>query len=155
MGGSTRWIVRRLLVRPAVGKCRASGRRTRLRRCAVIAYPQKTNFCSALGRLPGLIVVCFGWFGCVVPCSQSRGVWRNHFSRRTHFHGNWASPPKSESSASKILRRSGMTVAFKTTFEVFTRVGPDNSLERLAERSVGLVTDQPGDVYELFVTLFE
>ena len=46
-----------------------------------------------------------------------------------------------------------MTVAFKTTFEVFTRVGPDNSLERLTERSVGLVTDRPSDVYELFVTL--
>ena len=62
-------------------------------------------------------------------------------------------PPKSESSASKIFRHSGMTVAFKTTLEVFTRVGPDNSLERLTERSVGLVTDQPGDVYELLVTL--
>jgi len=48
--------------------------------------------------------------------------------------------PKSESSASKIFRDSGMTVAFKTTFDVFTRVGPDNSLERLTERSVGLVT---------------
>jgi hypothetical protein len=54
---------------------------------------------------------------------------------------------------SKILRHSGITVACKTTFEVFTRVGPDNSLERLTERSVGLVTDQPGDIYELFVTL--
>src|SRR3977135_2198915 len=30
-----------------------------------------------------------------------------------------------------------------TTFEVFTRVSPDNSLERLTERSVGLVTDRP------------
>jgi hypothetical protein len=40
-----------------------------------------------------------------------------------------------------------------TTFEVFTRVNPDNSLERLTERSVGFVTDQPGDIYELFVTL--
>ncbi len=49
----------------------------------------------------------------------------------------------------------GITVAFKATLEVFTRVGPDNSLERLTERSVGLVTNQPGDVYELFVTLFE
>jgi len=48
-----------------------------------------------------------------------------------------------------------MTVAFKTTFEVFTRVGPNNSLERLTERGVGLVTDQPGDIYELFVTLLE
>ena len=46
-----------------------------------------------------------------------------------------------------------MTVTFKTTFEVFTRVGPDNSLERLTERSVRLVTDRPSDVYELFVTL--
>jgi hypothetical protein len=56
---------------------------------------------------------------------------------------------------SKIFRHSGITVAFKTTFEVFTRVSPDNSLERLTERSVGLVTDRPSDVYELFVTLFE
>jgi len=63
--------------------------------------------------------------------------------------------PKSESSASSIFRHSGITVAFKTTFEVFTRVGPDNSLERLTERSVGLVTDRPGNVYELFVTRFE
>jgi hypothetical protein len=57
------------------------------------------------------------------------------------------------SSASKTFRHSGMTVAFKTTFEVFTRVGPDNSLERLTESSVGLVTDRPSDVYELLVTL--
>ena len=41
----------------------------------------------------------------------------------------------------------------KTTFDVFTRVGPDNSLERFTERSVGLVTDRPSNVYELFVTL--
>ena len=45
-----------------------------------------------------------------------------------------------------------MTAGFKTTFEVFTRVSPDNSLERLTERSVGLVTDRPSNVYELFVT---
>jgi hypothetical protein len=56
---------------------------------------------------------------------------------------------------SKIFRHSGMTVAFKAAFEVFARVGPDNSLERLTERSVGLVTDRSGNVYELFVTLFE
>ena len=55
----------------------------------------------------------------------------------------------------KIFRHSGMILVFKTTFEVFTRVGPDNSLERLTERSVGLVTDQPSNVYELLVTLFE
>ena len=65
------------------------------------------------------------------------------------FQGTYAS------SASKNFRDSGMTVAFKTTFEVFTRVGPDNSLESLAERSVGLVTDQQSDVYELLVTPFE
>jgi hypothetical protein len=63
------------------------------------------------------------------------------------FQGTYAS------SVSKIFRDSGMTVAFKTTFEVFTRVVPNNSLERLTERSVGLVTDQPSDIYELFVTL--
>jgi hypothetical protein len=47
------------------------------------------------------------------------------------------------------------SVEVKTTFEVFTRVGPDNSLERLTERSVGLVTDRPSDVYQLLVVLFE
>ena len=57
--------------------------------------------------------------------------------------------------ASKTFRHSDIAVAFKATFEVFTRVGSDNPLERLAECSVGLVTDRPGDVYELFVTLFE
>jgi len=40
-----------------------------------------------------------------------------------------------------------------TTFEIFTRVSPNNSLERLTERSVGLVTDRTGNVHELFVTL--
>lgn len=49
----------------------------------------------------------------------------------------------------------GMTVAFKTTFEVFTRVGPDNSLERLTECGVGLVTDQSSDFWELLVTPFK
>jgi hypothetical protein len=42
-----------------------------------------------------------------------------------------------------------------TTFEIFTRVSPNNALERPTERSVGLVTDRPSDVYEFFVTLFE
>jgi hypothetical protein len=84
---------------------------------------------------------------------RMRGAWGAHFSGRMHFHGAQAPPPKSESSASRIFRHSGMTLVFKTTFEVFTRVGPDNSLERLTERSVGLVTDRPSNVYELFVTL--
>ena len=53
-----------------------------------------------------------------------------------------------------IVVRFRSILALQTTFEVFTRVGPDNSLERLTERSVGLVTDRPSDVYELFVTLF-
>lgn len=42
---------------------------------------------------------------------------------------------------------------FQSTFEVFTRTGADNSLERFTERSVGLVTDRSGDIDELFVTL--
>ena len=58
-----------------------------------------------------------------------------------------------QSSASKLFRRSGITLIFKASFEIFARVGPDNSLERLTELSVGLVTDQPSNVYELLVTL--
>jgi hypothetical protein len=58
-------------------------------------------------------------------------------------------------SASKIFRHSGTTVAFKTTFKVFTRASPNNSLERLTERSVGLVSDRPSNVYELLVTLLQ
>jgi hypothetical protein len=59
------------------------------------------------------------------------------------------------SSASKSFRHSGISLAINAAFEVFTRAGPDDSLERLTERSVGLVTDRPSDVDELFVTLFE
>ena len=91
--------------------------------------------------------------GSVISRSQVRGFWGTHFSGRTRFHGTLAPPPKSESLASKTSHHSGITLALKNTFEVFTWVGPDNSLERLTERSVGLVTDQPSDVYELFVTL--
>jgi hypothetical protein len=53
----------------------------------------------------------------------------------------------------KYLRHSDMASVLITTFEVFTRVGPDNSLERLTEGSAGLVTDRPSNVYELCVTL--
>jgi hypothetical protein len=49
----------------------------------------------------------------VVSRSQMRGTWGTHFSGRTHFHGTQAPPPKSESSASKIFRHSGMTLVFK------------------------------------------
>jgi len=48
-----------------------------------------------------------------------------------------------------------MTLVSKTTFEVFTRASPDNSLERLTESSVGFVTDRPSHVYELLVTLLQ
>ena len=41
----------------------------------------------------------------------------------------------------------------QTTFEVLARIRSDNSLERLTERSIGLITDCPSHVYELFVTL--
>lgn len=87
--------------------------------------------------------------------NETTGLVVTHFSGRTHFHGTGAPPPKSESSASKSFGHSGMTAAFKTTFDVFTSVGPDNSLERLTERCVGLVTDQPGDVDELLLPLLE
>ena len=59
------------------------------------------------------------------------------------------------SSASRTLSHSGTAEAFKTTFEVFPRVGPDNSLEGLTERSVGLIAHRPGNVDELFVALFK
>jgi hypothetical protein len=108
-----------------------------------------------LGRLLGLSVVCFGRFWVVVPRSCMRGKCGTRFSERTHFHGSPSPPSKSESSASKCFRHSGVAAALKTAFEVFTRVGPDNSFERLTERSVGLVTDQSSDIDELFVTLFE
>jgi len=58
-------------------------------------------------------------------------------------------PPLQVSSSIPALPRPS-----NTAFEVFTRVGADNSLERLTEGSVGLVTDGASDVYELFVTLF-
>ncbi len=66
--------------------------------------------------------------------------------KRWPFQGTY------ESFASGIVGHSGIAVAFKTTLEVFTRVGHYNSLGRLTERSVGLVTDRPSDVYELLVT---
>ena len=62
---------------------------------------------------------------------------------------------KVRTSASSIPRHLGMTPVSKTTLEVFTGVGPDNSLERLTEGRVGLITDRPSNVDELFVTLIE
>jgi hypothetical protein len=102
--------------------------------------------------LPGLTLVCFGWFGCVVSCSQMRGVWSTYLIGRTHFHD--ARPAANVSILLfKYLRHSDMASVLITAFEIFTRVSPNNSLERLTERSVGIVTDRPSDVYELFVTL--
>jgi hypothetical protein len=61
-----------------------------------------------------------------------------------------------------LARLSGLIVAcfgrflvLQTTSEVFTRISPDNSLERLTECGVGLVTDQSSDFWELFVTPFK
>jgi hypothetical protein len=94
------------------------------------------------GTAPGPVRSANQWHGlCIV----------RRFPNARHL----GPPPKSESSASKGLRHSGIALAFKTTFEVFTGVGPDNSLERLAERGVGLVTDRASDVYQLFVTLLQ
>src|SRR5580704_6975583 len=58
----------------------------------------------------------------------------------TSFQWLQVAPTKSEASASNAFRNCGRIVAlvYKATFEVFTRIGPDNSLERLTERSVGL-----------------
>ena len=53
----------------------------------------------------------------------------------------------------KHLHHSDMASVLIATFEIFTRVSPNNSFERLAESGVRLVTDRPSDVYELFVTL--
>src|ERR1700677_1027340 len=49
----------------------------------------------------------------------------------------------------------GRFLVLQTTSEVFTRISPDNSLERLTECGVGLVTDQSSDFRELFVTPFK
>jgi len=65
------------------------------------------------------------------------------------FQGTYAS------STSKSFRHSGITLVFKTTSEVFTRISPDNSLKRLTKCGVGPVTDQPSDFWELFVTPFK
>ena len=50
---------------------------------------------------------------------------------------------------------TGIDLALLSTFEVFPWTGSNHSLERFTERSVGLVTDRPGNVDELLVTLFE
>src|SRR6185437_2364434 len=55
--------------------------------------------------------------------------------------------------SSRRSSTAGRRNSSNAAFEVFTRVSPNNSLERLTERSVGIVTDRPSDVYELLVTL--
>jgi hypothetical protein len=90
----------------------------------------------------------------LIPDPNAGGIWMQVI--RTGLNRiDEKSPPSTIDARNgrSILNQRPATVAFKTTFEVFTRVGPDNSLERLTERSVGLVTDQPSDVYELSVTL--
>jgi len=105
------------------------------------------------GRLSGLIVVGFGRFwDHDLPLPNARHLGHPfHWKNTLPWHPG--PPPNSESSASKLFRNSGMTWSSDTAFEVFTRVGPDNSLERLTEGSAGLVTDRPSNVYELLVTL--
>ena len=103
-------------------------------------------------RLPGLILVCFGRFGCVVSCSRCEA-----FGAPISLEEHTSMMPRPAAKVRilhfKYLRHSDMASVLITAFEVFTRISPDNSLERLTERSVGLVTDRPGDVYELLVTL--
>jgi hypothetical protein len=51
-----------------------------------------------------------------------------HLAHPFQWKNTLCPPPKSESSASKIFRYSDITLVSKTTFAVFTRAGPDNSL---------------------------
>ena len=105
-----------------------------------------------LARLPGLILVCFGRFGCVVSCSRCEA-----FGAPISLEEHTSMMPRPTAKVRilhfKYLRHSDMASVLITTFEIFTRVSPNNSLERLTERSVGIVTDRPSDVYVLFVTL--
>src|ERR1035438_7680815 len=105
-----------------------------------------------LARLPGLILACFGRFGCVVFCSRCEA-----FGAPISLEEHTSMMPRPAAKVRilhfKYLRQSDMASVLITTFEIFTRVSPNNSLERLTERSVGIVTDRPSDVYELFVTL--
>jgi hypothetical protein len=64
-------------------------------------------------RLPGLIVVCFGQFwvrGLPFPNARHLG---HPFQWKNTLPWHLAPPPKSESSASKIFRHSGITLVFK------------------------------------------
>jgi len=83
---------------------------------------------------------------------QMRGVWSTH-SLEEHTSMMPRPVAKVRILHFKYLRHSNMASVLITTSEIFTRVSPNNSLERLTERSVGIVTDRPSDVYELFVTL--
>src|SRR5579864_5362319 len=57
-------------------------------------------------------------------------------------------------SAGRVVR-FGRFWVLQTTSEVFTRISPDNSLERLTECGVGLIPDQSSDFWELLVTPFK
>ncbi len=81
---------------------------------------------------------------------EFRTIWPGVGIQRFNFQ---PAPTRELNGDQPVSRNSGITLIFKTTLEVFTGVSPDNSLERLTERSVGLVTDRPSDVDELFVTL--
>ena len=106
---------------------------------------------SAIGTDRGLLRSVLGPWPSVPKC-EAPGA---SISVEEHTSMHLRPAAMSESSVSKSFRRSGIAVAFKAAFEIFTRVGPNNSFERLTERSVGLVTDRPSNVYELFVTLFK
>src|ERR1700726_1672911 len=109
-------------------------------------YESPTNRQSdwrTLARLPGLVGVCFGRFW-VRDLPFPNAMHLGHpFQWQSTLPWHLGPAAKVRILRFQNLRHSGMTVAFQATFEVFTRVGPDNSLERLTERSVGLVTDRP------------
>jgi hypothetical protein len=98
-------------------------------------------------------VVCFGRFwGRGLPFPNARHL-GHPFQWKNTLPWNLGPAVKVRIPHFKNLRHSDMAPVLITTFEIFTRVSPNNSLERPTERSVRLVTNQPSDVYELFVTL--
>jgi hypothetical protein len=90
-----------------------------------------------------------------LPDARLEHPYHTHIIGRTHFHDAQTRRQSQNPPLQKSCAAPTFPWPSDTTFEKSTRVGPDNSLERLTERSVGLVTDRPSDVYELFVMLFE
>ena len=80
---------------------------------SLLCRPWDQMYWCSQARLPGLIVVCFGRFwvrGLPFPNAMHLG---HPFQWKNTLPWHLGPPPKSESSASKIFRHSGMTLIFK------------------------------------------